>query len=181
MAPVSGISPGARTIFSGVLSAGVPAQALHEAVRAGKVCASDLPEMIANVWTRNDSPTAGLSEAGWVEIFRAVGFFSYPPLAVRQSDGSQVPLGRPVAPLTLYRGSSPERKRRMSWACDQSLAEELGARHAYFAAAGLYQVTIAPDAILAYLERRYEGWTVVVDPAGLTNIEKLMDIHGRGR
>ncbi len=186
MVPVPGMSPGAFTVFSGVLGAGVPAQALHEAVRAGKVRASDLPEMIASVWTRDDSPTTGLSEAGWVEIFRAAGFFSYPPLAVpplavRQPDGSQVPLGRPVAPVTLYRGSSPERKRRMSWASDPSLAEELGARHAHFDAAALYQATIAPDAILANLERRDEGWTVVVDPAGLSNIEKLRDIHGHGR
>jgi hypothetical protein len=39
------------------------------------------------------------------------------------------------------------------------------ARHAHFNAAALYQATVAPDAILAYLERRDEGWTVVVDPA----------------
>ena len=177
MVPVPGMSPGAFTVFSGVLSAGVPAQALHEAVCADKVRASDLPEMIANVWTRDDSPTTGLSEASWVEIFRAAGFFFYPPLAVRQPDGSQVPLGRPVAPVTLYRGSSPGRRRRMSWASEPSLAEELGARHAHFDAAALYRATIAPDAILAYLERRDEGWTVVVDPAGLTDIEKLKDIH----
>jgi hypothetical protein len=118
---------------------------------------------------------------GWVEIFRAAGFFSYPPLAVRQPDGSQVPLGRPDAPATLYRGSSPERKRRMSWASEPSLAEELGARHARFGAAVLYKAAVAPEAILAYLERRDEGWTAVVDSAGLTNIEKLKDIHGPRR
>jgi hypothetical protein len=183
MVPVPGMSPGGFTVFSGVLGAGVPAQALHEAVRAGEVRASDLPEMIANVWTRDDSPTTGLSvsEAGWVEIFRAAGFFSYPPLAVRQPDGSLVPLGCPDVPVTLYRGSSSERKRRMSWASEPTLAEELGARHAHFDAAALYKATVAPDAILAYLERRDEGWTVVVDPAGLTNIEKLKDIHGPRR
>ena len=179
--PVPGMAPGAFTVFSEVLSAGAPAQALHEAVRAGKARASDLPEMIANVWTRDDSPTTGLSEVAWVEIFRAAGFFSYPPLAVREPAGSQVPLGRPDASATLYRGSSSERKRRMSWASEPTLAEELGARHAHFGAAALYQATVAPDAILAYLERRDEGWTVVVDPAGLTNIDKLKDIHGPGR
>jgi hypothetical protein len=167
--------------LDGVLGAGVPAQALHDAVRASEVRASDLPEMIASVWTRDDSPTTGLSEAGWVEIFRAAGFFSHPPLAVRQPDGSQVPLGRPDVPVTLYRGSSSERRRHMSWASEPSLAEDLGARHAHFNAAALYQATVAPDAILAYLERRDEGWTVVVDPAGLTNIEKLRDMHGPGR
>ncbi len=36
----------------------------------------------------------------------------------------------------------------------------------------------APGAILAYLERRGEGWTVVVDPAGLSSIERLGDILG---
>jgi hypothetical protein len=44
--------------------------------------------------------------------------------------------------------------------------------------AALYQATVAPDALLASLERREGGWTVVVDPAGLTNIEKLRNIHG---
>ena len=168
--PVLGMSPGGFTVFSGVLSAGVPAQVLY----------SDLPEMIASVWTRDDSPTTGLSEAGWVEVFRAAGFFSHPPLAVRQPDGSQVPFGRPGVPVTLYRGSSSERRCRISWTSEPALAEELGARHAHFNAAALYQATVAPDAILAYLERRDEGWTVVVDPAGLTNIEKLRDMHGPG-
>ena len=69
MVPVSGMSAGALTVFSGVLSAGASAQALHEAARAGKVRASDLPEMIASVWTRDDSPTTGLSEAGWMELW----------------------------------------------------------------------------------------------------------------
>jgi hypothetical protein len=69
----------------------------------------------------------------------------------------------------------------MSWASEPSPAGEFGVRHAHFDAAALYQAPIVPDAILAYLERRDEGWTVVVDPAGLTNIEKLRDIHGHGR
>jgi hypothetical protein len=69
----------------------------------------------------------------------------------------------------------------MSWASEPTLAEELGARGAHFDAAALHKATVAPDAILAFLERRDEGWTVVVDPAGLTNIEKLKDIHGPRR
>jgi len=28
------------------------------------------------------------------------------------------------------------------------------------------------DAVLAYLERRGEGWTVVINPAGLSQIER---------
>jgi hypothetical protein len=48
---------------------------------------------------------------------------------------------------------------------------ELGAQHAQFSAAVLYQATVALDAIPAF-ERRDEDWTVVIAPAGLTNIEK---------
>ena len=69
----------------------------------------------------------------------------------------------------------------MSWASEPSLAEELGTRHAHFDAAALYKATVAPDAILAHLEHRDEGWTVVLDPAGLTTMEKLKDIHGPRR
>jgi hypothetical protein len=100
---------------------------------------------------------------------------------VRRPDGNQVPFERPGVLIMLYRGSSPERRCRMSWASEPTLAAELGARHAHFDVAALYQATVAPDAVLAYLERRDEGWTVVVDPAGLTNIEKLRDMHGLGR
>lgn len=181
MLPVPGMSSRGFTVFSEILGAEVPAQALCEVVLSGKVRTTDLPEMIANVWTRDDSPTTFLSETDWVEVFRAVGFFSYPPLTVRQSDGSRIPLRRPVAPTTLYRGSSSERRGRMSWASEPSLAEKLGPRHAHFNAAALYKATVTPGAILAYRERRDEGWTVVVDPAGLMDIEKLREIRGHER
>jgi hypothetical protein len=55
------------------------------------------------------------------------------------------------------------------------MAELLGKRHAWFGTAALYKAAVLPDAILAYLERRGEGWTVV-DPAGLTRIDRLDDL-----
>jgi hypothetical protein len=58
------------------------------------------------------------------------------------------------------------------------MAEQLGMRHAPYGAAFLYEATAAPDAVLAYLERRAEGWTVVVDPAHLTGIELLRELRG---
>src|ERR1700733_1326249 len=39
-----------------------PAQVLYDAFKAGEILASDLPEIIANVWTWNDSPTSELSD-----------------------------------------------------------------------------------------------------------------------
>jgi hypothetical protein len=55
----------------------------------------------------------------------------------------------------------------MSWANERSVAEVLGRRQAWHGPAGLYQATAGPDAVLASLFRRGEGWTVVVDPGGL--------------
>jgi hypothetical protein len=177
--PVPVMSPDGCTMFSAIRASKFPARALLDVVRADRLQLSDLPEIIANVWTRDDSPTSDLSEAGWLEIFRAAGFFCYPPLAVRSPDGTRDPLGRPGTPVTLYRGSTAERQRRMSWAYEPAMAEQLGTRHAHHDAAVLYQATVAPDAILAYLERRDEGWTIVVHPAGLANIERLKDLPGR--
>lgn len=95
---------------------------------------------------------------------------------VRQPDGTTVPLARPSSAVTLYRGSLADRMRRMSWTSERDLAEQLGMRHTPYRAPVLYMATVAPGAILAYLERRGEGWTVVVDPAGLTSIEPLAHI-----
>jgi hypothetical protein len=165
-------------VFSEIRASGQPPLTLRDAVRAGRIPASDLPEIIANLWTWDDSPTSDLGETGWLEIFRAARFFSYPPLMVRQPDGTRVPLARPSSAVTLYRGSLPDRMRRMSWTSERDLAERLGRRHTPYGAAVLYKATVAANAILAYLERRAEGWTVVVDPAGLTSIERLGDIPG---
>lgn len=65
----------------------------------------------------------------------------------------------------------------MSLAPDRSMAELLGRRHAWHGATDQYKATIAPDAILAYLERRGEGWTIVVDPAGIGEIERETNIR----
>jgi hypothetical protein len=39
---------------------------------------------MAFVWTRDNSPTSGISEEAWIEVFEHVGFFTYPrsPLSV---------------------------------------------------------------------------------------------------
>lgn len=47
----------------------------------------------------------------------------------------------------------------------------LGTRHARQEPAALYAAAVMPDAVLAYLGR--QGWTVVVNPVGPTNIRLL--------
>lgn len=144
-------------VFSKIRSSGQPPLALRDAVRAGRIPASDLPEIIANIWTWDDSPTSDLGESDWLEIFRTAGFFSYPPLVVRQPNGRRVPLARPSSAVTLYRGSLADRTRRMSWTFQRELAEQVGRRHIPYGPAVLYKATVAPRTILAYLERRGEG------------------------
>jgi hypothetical protein len=176
LVPVPPMSPAGATAFSEIRASKHPPQALWDALQAAKVPVGDLPEMIANTWTWDDSPTSDLSEASWLEIFRAAGFFTYPPLVVPQADGSRAPLQRPRAPVTIYRGSTADRKCRMSWTSETAMADQLGARHKPYGAASLYKATVAPGAILAYLERRGEGWTIVIDPAELSGIERVRGV-----
>lgn len=140
---------------------------LRDAVRAGRVPVEDLPELIAFAWLRDDSPTSDITESDWTEIFKAAGFFSYPP-------------GRslPASAITVYRGATADRLHRMSWAENRNVAIQLGRRHAWYAPAALYTATVDPTGLLAFIGRQGEGWTVVVDTAALRDvhpIERLPD------
>jgi hypothetical protein len=139
---------------------------LLRTIQSGTIPTGDLPELIAFAWTRDDSPTSGVSEAAWIEVFKRAGFFSYPPVSI----------GRPTSPVTVYRGSTADRMMRMSWTTDRTMAVELGARHTRYGHAWLYEATVRPDAVLAYLERRGEGWTVVINPAGLSEVKRREEL-----
>jgi hypothetical protein len=132
---------------------------LRDAVHTDQVPTEDLPELIAFAWLREDSPTADISEADWLEVFATAGFFYYPP-------GRH----RPTGPITLYRGARSDRRLRMSWSETRDLALLLGRRHAWFGPAALYAATVEPSSVLAYLHRPGEGWTVVIDPARIERI-----------
>jgi hypothetical protein len=103
LVPVPPMSDEAFRVFSRIRYCGNPARGLWAAVGADEIAPDDLPPIIADLWTYNDSPTADLHEEAWAEVFRAAGFFSYPPL-VRTGDGPPVPLERPGRAMTLYRG-----------------------------------------------------------------------------
>jgi hypothetical protein len=122
LVPVPRMSADGFAVFSEIRINGDPPLALRDAVRAGRIPASDLPEIIANIWTWDDSPTSQLGEADWLDIFLAAGFFSYPPLVVQQPDCTKIPLARPSSAVTLYRGSLADRMRGMSWTFERDLA-----------------------------------------------------------
>lgn len=142
---------------------------LLDAIRGGRVPTEDLPELIAFAWLRDDSPTSDITESDWTEIFEASGFVSYPQAR-----------SRPTSAVTVYRGATTDRLLRMSWADDSNVARLLGRRHAWYGEAGLYSAVAEPGAVLAFLGREGEGWTVVVDVARLKDIqliERLPDPH----
>jgi hypothetical protein len=138
-------------------------------MRQSRLPVPSLSELIAFAWTRDDSPTSAVSQAAWMEVFDRAGFFTYPPVST----------GRPTSPVTLYRGSTAERLTRMSWTADRNMAVELGARHTRYGRTWLYEATVRPDAILAYLERRGEGWMVIINPAGLSKIKRSEELLPR--
>jgi hypothetical protein len=160
--PVPCLSEEGITVMHQLSVSGERPAVLRRGFESGVIPSADLPELIAFAWTRDDSPTGGVSEAKWIEVFERAGFFTYSPVST----------GRPSAPVTVYRGATAERAARMSWAAERNMAVQLGARHTRYGRTWLYEATLQPDAVLAYLERRGEGWTVVVDPAGLSQIER---------
>ena len=52
LVPAPSMSPAGFTVFSEIRASQDPSRALHNAVVAGRVPAGDLPEIIANIWTR---------------------------------------------------------------------------------------------------------------------------------
>jgi hypothetical protein len=167
--PVRGLSEAGSTVMHQLSVSGERPDVLLRAFQSGMIQPDDLPELIAFAWTRDDSPASGASEAEWIEVFERTGFFTHPPIST----------GRPASPLTVYRGSTAERMKRMSWAADRNTAAELGARHTWHGRAWLYEATVPPHAVLAYLERRGEGWTVVINPAGLSQVTRLQELLPR--
>ena len=98
-------------------------------------------------------------------MFNSVGFFSWPNT-----------LPRPTGDVVVYRASTAEQSERMSWADCSETAQSFAARHRMHGDVALRRATISPDDVLAYLQRAGEGWTVVVDPKGLTDVTILVDL-----
>lgn len=132
---------------------------LNDAFRDGRLQVADLPELLAFAWLWDDSPTSQVPESDWLSMFRAARFFTYP-----------TPVPAPKRAVTLYRACTEDRARRMSWTGNKALALQFGNRHDRYGVAQLYQASVSPAYVLAYLCRNDEGWTVVVDPTGLSPV-----------
>ena len=74
------LSPAGIALLSIMSPSGQRPRLLRDAVRAAQVPDDDLPELIAFAWLCDDSPTNDITEADWLEIFAASGFFSHPLL-----------------------------------------------------------------------------------------------------
>ena len=123
--PIPRLSGAGITVMHRLSVSGERPTVLLRAFESGAMPSSDLPELIAFAWTRDDSPTCGVSEAKWIEVFERAGFFTYPPIGT----------GRPSAPVTVYRRATAERAARMSWAAERNMAVQLSARHTRYGAA----------------------------------------------
>lgn len=155
------LSPAGIAVLSDMSISSQRPRVLYSAVEAERVPHEDLPELIAFAWLHDDSPTAELTEAEWLSILAITGFFSYPQ-----------PRQRPNQASIIYRGTSPDRRYRMSWADSEEMAVTLGTRHAWHGPTALYRAIIEPGKILAYLHRPGEGWTVLVNPAALRDVQE---------
>ena len=169
--PSRDLSEAGITVMHQLSVSGERPVVLLRALQSGMVPCADLPELIAFAWTHDDSPTTGVSEAEWIGLFERAGSSPIPRSAPQP--------GAPGSPFTLYRGSTAERVALMSWTAGRNMAVELGARHARYGRSWLHEATVRPDAVLAYLERRGEGWTVVINPAGLSQVKRREELEPR--
>lgn len=133
---------------------------LYNAWTAGQISLGSLRNTLADAWTRDDEPITHLDHDLWLEMFRAAGWLKVP-----------TNLDNLVYPLTIYRGSTEERARRMSWTTNRAVAAEHVKRHKQHGNARVYEAVVGADAVLAYLNTGHEC-EVIVDPDKLGPIER---------
>jgi hypothetical protein len=167
--PTPRLSEAGITVMHQLSVSGERPTVLLRAFEAGAIPYGDLPALVAFAWTRATTRRHLASARRSGSRYERAGFFTYPPVGT----------GRPSASVTVYRGATAERAARMSWAVERNMAVQLGACHTWYGRTWLYEATVRPDAVLAYLERRGEGWTVVVNPAGLSQIERREELRPR--
>jgi len=119
--------------------------------------------MLLVVWGGTLNPHVHLQIDLWVERFRRVGFISDAP--------GQDP---PTSDLAVFRGAPRGSEGGMSWTTSARIAGLFAKKYTeYEDAPGLvWSATISPGAVLALIDQREEE-EVVVDPAGLRNLELL--------
>lgn len=128
---------------------------LAEALVDGKVTNDTVTALVGEVWSSAEYPDRELDHDTWRWLFDVAGF---------TVDGQ--PAARPTEPMTLYRGSVPERRTDWSWSRDRSVAERFAAGVRGRAPGRLWVCEVPPEAMLAVNTERDED-EIVVDTRGL--------------
>lgn len=133
---------------------------LYNAWAARQIMLGSMRNTLANAWTFDDEPITHLDHDLWLGMFRAAGWL-------------KVPTNLPdlAYPVTIYRGSTEDRARRMSWTTNRETAVQHASRHGQHGSAWVYETVVTAEMVLAYLNTRREC-EVIVDPAKLGPIER---------
>lgn len=128
---------------------------LFDAWFGGQITQTTLAATIGPVWSDAEYPLA-LGQWAWRELFAAAGY---------TVDGQ--PAERPAGPVRLYRGATPNLRRRWSWTTDSSVAERFAAGDLRGRLPGkVYEIDAPPASLLCAINDRDE-FERVVDTRGL--------------
>ncbi|MFE9880482.1 hypothetical protein [Streptomyces sp. NPDC005784] len=128
---------------------------LAEALAEDKITARTVADLVGGIWSGAEYPDRHHDRDTWRWLFDTAGF---------TVDGERA--ARPAEPLTLYRGSVPERRTDWSWSRDRAVAERFAEGVRGRAPGRLWVCEVPPAHMLAVNTGRDEA-EVVVDTRGL--------------
>ena len=128
---------------------------LAEALGDGKIRPATVTDLVGDVWSSAEYPDRELDHDTWRWLFDIAGF---------TVNGKSAP--RPAEPLTLFRGSVPERRTDWSWSRDRAVAERFAVGGRGRAPGRVWVCVVPPAHMLAVNTGRDED-EVVVDTRGL--------------
>lgn len=128
---------------------------LAEALSEDKITADTVAALVGSVWSSAEYPDRELDRDTWRWLFDVAGF---------TVNGKRAP--RPAEPVTLFRGSVPERCTDWSWTRDLAVAELFAAGPRGRSKGRLWVCEVPPAHMLAINTGRDED-EVVVDTRGL--------------
>ncbi|MEV4865633.1 hypothetical protein [Streptomyces ossamyceticus] len=132
---------------------------LADAWALGKTTAQTVADVIGDVWSSAEFPDRHLDRDIWRHLFDVARF---------TVDGKRAP--RPTEPMTLFRGSVPERRDDWSWTRDIRVAEKFAAGSPGRPKGQVWVCTVPPSHMLAANSYRDED-EVVVDTRALQILE----------
>lgn len=128
---------------------------LAEALSEDKVTNGIVAALVGSVWSSAEYPDRELDHDTWRWLFDIAGF---------TVDGKRAQ--RPTEPMTLFRGSVPERRTDWSWSRTRAVAELFAAGPRGRGKGRLWVCEVPPESMLAVNTGRDED-EVVVDTRGL--------------